>query len=177
MTFKFRPVVLALAASLLIAPAANAAKKHFLDGLTGSWKGKGFVTTSKDSKEEAVRCRLKNRLDKNMPKLILSGTCAIGGVVIPMRGWIKQTGKSRKYTASLFKNLAFLRVDSFNGSQSGSKLNLRFKGKDKVNKEDISAFITIQVRGKSRFDIHLATTNAKTKKRHNVGTIKFSIKK
>lgn len=176
-TFFIRPVIFILAATLLMATPANAAKKHFLDGLTGSWKGKGFVTTSANAKEEAVRCRLRNKLETKKPKLKLNGTCGIGGVIIPMNGWIQQNGNSKKYTASLFKSLGFLRIDSFSGSLKGSKLNLKFTGKDKVNKEQISAFISIQVKSKTRFDIHLSNIDPKTKRRHNVGTIKFSAKK
>lgn len=174
--FKTRPAFIALAAGLMLSSSAHAAQKHFLDGLTGSWRGKGFVTTNVGAKEEAVRCRLNNRLDKKKPKIILTGTCGIGGVLIPMNGWIQQTGKSKKYTASLFKSLGFLRIDSFKGSLKGSKLNLKFNGIDKINKEDISTFITIHVKGKSRFDIQLSNTDPKTKKRHRVGTIKFSLK-
>ncbi len=175
-TFMARPVMLVLAIILLTTPGANAAKKLFLDGLVGSWKGSGFVTTSPGVKEEAIRCRLKNRMDKKNPKINLTGSCGIGGVLIPMNGWIQRSGKSKKYTASLFKSLGFLRIDSFKGALKGAKLDLRFKGKDKVNKEEISASIVIHVKNSSRFDIQLTTTDPKTRKRHHVGTIKFKSK-
>lgn len=170
------PTLLALVISLLFSSASYAAPKHFFDGLTGSWKGKGFLTTSIGAKEEAVRCRLQNRKDKAKPKLILGGNCGIGGVLIPMIGWIKQSGKSKKYTASLFKNLGFLRIDLFSGKLKGAKLKLNFKGEDKVNKEDISAFITISSKNKDRFDILISSSDPKTKKVFRVGTIKFSRK-
>ena len=167
--------VLLILAGLLIFPTNSyAAKKHYLENLAGSWKGKGFITKSVGAKEEAVRCRLKNRTDSKVAKLILSGNCGIGGVLIPMSGWIKQSGKSKKYVASLFKGLSFLRIDSFRGRLSGKKLKLNFKGRDKISKEEIRVFVTINSKNKDRFDIQLSSTDAKTKKLFRVGTIKFS---
>ena len=174
--FKVTRVILVLAGVLIFATQAMAAKKHYFDGLTGSWRGKGFVTTSVGAKEEAIRCRLRNRNDEKKPKLILSGNCSIGGVLIPMTGWIQQVGKSKKYTASLFKSLGFLRIDSFIGRLSGRKLKLNFKGKDRVSKENISAFVTIITRSKDRFEIRLSSTDVNTKKLYKVGTIKFARK-
>ena len=170
------PVLLVLATNLIFYSNAIAAKKLFLDGLTGSWKGKGFVVTSLGAKEEAVRCRLRNRTDKDSIKLTITGSCGIGGVLVPMNGWIKQGGKSSKYTASLFKSLTFLRVDSFTGKLKGSKLALRFKGKDRLSKEEIAAYVTIQGKNKNRFDIHLSSTDPASKKTFKVGTIKFTRK-
>ena len=170
------PALIALVASLLFSSNSIAAKKNFFEGLTGSWKGKGFVVTNVGAKEEAVRCRLRNRTTDNSAKLVISGSCGIGGVLIPMTGWIKQKGKSSKYNASLFKSLAFLRIDQFSGRLKGKKLSLRFKGKDKINKENISVFITILGKNKNRFDIKLSSTDAVTIKVFSVGTIKFSRK-
>jgi len=170
------PVILILTSILLFPANSFAAKKHFLDSLAGSWQGKGFVVTSKGAKEEAIRCRLNNRTNTKSVKLTITGSCGIGGVLIPMNGWIQQKGKSRRYLASLFKNLAFLRIDSFTGKLSGKKLRLRFKGQDKINKDIISVAVTIIGRGKNRFDIQLSSTDVKTKKQFNVGTVKFSRK-
>ena len=170
------PALIALVASLIFSSNAFAAKKNFFDGLSGSWKGKGFVVTSAGAKEEAVRCRLRNRTADANAKLVIAGSCGIGGVLIPMTGWIKQKGKSSKYTASLFKSLTFLRIDQFTGKLKGSKLSLRFKGRDKISKENISVFITIFGKNKNRFDIKLSSTDAVTKKVFSVGTIKFSRK-
>ncbi len=169
-------VLILLAIGLMFSSNAIAAKKNFFEGLTGSWKGKGFVVTSAGAKEEAVRCRLRNRTADGSAKLVISGSCGIGGVLIPMTGWIKQKGKSSKYTASLFKSLAFLRIDQFAGRLKGKKLSLRFKGRDKISKENISVFITILGKNKNRFDIRLSSTDTVTKKVFSVGTIKFSRK-
>lgn len=168
------PVLLILAGIFLFPTSAYAAKKHFLDSLSGSWKGKGFVVTSAGAKEEAIRCRLRNRTDTKKAKLTITGSCGIGGVLIPMNGWIQQKGNSSRYLASLFKSLAFLRIDSFTGKRSGKKLRLRFKGKDKINKDTISVAIAIISRGKNRFDIQLSSTDVKTKRQFKVGTVKFS---
>jgi len=170
------PVSLVLVASLIFPTSIYAQKKHFFDDLTGSWRGKGFVTTSVGAKEEAVRCRLRNRKDAKIAKLFLIGNCSIGGILIPMNGWLQQSGTSKKYTASLFKGLAFLRVDSFTGRLRGKKLNLNFVGRDKVSKEDIAVYITIAGKNKNRFDILLSGTDGKTKKRFKIGTIVFSKK-
>ena len=72
--------------------------------------------------------------------------------------------------------MTFLRIDSFSGRLSGRKLKLNFKGKDKVNKENISAFITIVTKTKDSFDILLSSTDIKSKRLFKVGTIKFSRK-
>ena len=170
------PLLVIIAGILLFPLNSFAAKKHYFDGLSGGWQGKGFITKSKGAKEEAIRCRLKNKIDKKSAKLLLSGNCGVGGVLIPMSGWIKQKGKSKKYTASLFKSLALLRIDSFAGRLSGKKLKLNFKGKDKVSNEAISAFVTIHSKSKSHFDILLSSTDPKSKKRFRVGMIKFSRK-
>ncbi len=168
------PVLLILAGIFLFPTSSYAAKKHFLDSLSGSWKGKGFVVTSVGAKEEAIRCRLRNRTETKKAKLAIAGSCGIGGVLIPMNGWIQQKKNSKRYVASLFKSLAFLRIDSFTGKLSGKKLRLRFKGKDKINKETISVTIVIISRGKNRFDIQLSSTDVKTKRQFRVGTVKFS---
>ena len=168
------PVLVLLAGIFLFPTSSYAAKKHFLDNLSGSWKGKGFVVTSIGAKEEAIRCRLRNRTDTKNAKLAITGSCGIGGVLIPMNGWIQQNKNSSRYLASLFKSLTFLRIDSFTGSLSGKRLRLRFKGKDKINKETISVAIVIVSRGKNRFDIQLSSTDIKTKRQFKVGTVKFS---
>ncbi|MCP4074050.1 MAG: hypothetical protein GY742_20335 [Hyphomicrobiales bacterium] len=175
-TFWIFPVMLVLASIVIFPSNSFAGKNKFLNGLSGNWKGKGFVITSVGAKEEAIRCRLNNRSDTRIAKLNLSGNCGIGGVLIPMVGWIKQSGNSRKYVASLFRSLAFLRIDSFTGRLSGKKLKLSFKGRDKVNKEKISAFVTIYYRSKNRFDLLLSSTDFNTKKQYKVGTIEFSRK-
>ena len=168
------PVLLIIAGIFLFPSNSHAAKKHFLDSLSGSWKGKGFVVTSVGAKEEAIRCRLRNRTDTKNAKLAITGSCGIGGVLIPMNGWIQQKSNSSRYLASLFKSLAFLRIDSFTGRLSGKKLRLKFEGKDKINKESISVAIVIISRGKNRFDIQLSSTDIKTKRQFRVGTVKFS---
>lgn len=169
-------ILLILAGISTLAPSAWAANDRYLDGLSGNWRGKGFITTALGAKEEAIRCRLRNKTDVKNHKVVLSGNCGVGGVVIPMGGWIAQSGKSRTFKASLFKSMTFLRIDSFTGKLSGKRLKLNFKGKDKVNKEDISAFITINAKGKNSFDIILSSTDTKSKKLFKVGTIKFSRK-
>jgi len=169
-------IFLILAGILVLATNSWAAKKLYLDGLNGNWKGKGFITTAVGAKEEAIRCRLRNKSDKKIHKVVLSGNCVVGGVVIPMGGWIAQKGKSRTFNSSLFKSMTFLRIDSFTGKLSGKKLKLNFKGKDKVNKENISAFITIITKTKDSFNILLSSTDTKSKRLFKVGTIKFSRK-
>jgi hypothetical protein len=174
--FWVPPVLLVLAGILIFPTNLAAAKKHYFDGLTGSWSGKGFIISNVGAKEETVRCRLRNRSDSKESKLILSGNCGIGGVLIPMGGWIKQKGRSRNYTASLFKSLAFLRIDSFTGKLSGKKLKLNFKGRDNVSKEPISAYVTIDAKSKDRFDLLLSSTDVRTRKVFKVGKIRFSRK-
>ncbi|MCF6321360.1 MAG: hypothetical protein L3J32_06280 [Rhizobiaceae bacterium] len=170
------PVSLALVAGLIIPTNIFAAEHHFFDDLTGNWRGKGFVISSVGAKEEAVRCRLLNRKDKKIAKLFLTGNCSVGGVLIPMNGWLKQTGTSKKYSASLFKSLAFLRVDKFTGGLRGKRLKLNFVGRDKVSKEDIAIYVTIAGKNENRFDILLSGTDQKTKKPFKIGTIVFSRK-
>ena len=93
--FKLFPVVLFLVGLLMSPSGSFAAKKHYLDRLAGNWKGKGIVITSAGAKEEAIRCRLNNRSDSKKPKISITGNCAISSVIIPMTGWIKQTGNSQ----------------------------------------------------------------------------------
>ena len=88
--------VMALAVGLLGTENTIAAEKHFLDSFSGSWRGKGFIVTSDGGKEEAIRCRLRNRSDAKKGKLTITGSCGIGGVVIPMNGWIQEKNKSRR---------------------------------------------------------------------------------
>ncbi len=170
------PRLLVLTGILFLPSNALSAPKHFFDGLVGNWNGKGFVNTSADAKEEAVRCRLRNKMDNKKSKINIRGNCSIGGVLIPMTGWIQQKGKSKKYTASLFKSLAFLRIDQFTGRLKGSHLSLNFKGEDKINKEKIAVSISIVTKSANKFFIALSGTDEKTRKLYKIGTIKFSRK-
>ena len=60
-------ILLSLAGISILATNAWAAKNRFLDGLNGSWRGKGFITTAVGAKEEAIRCRLRNKTDREDP--------------------------------------------------------------------------------------------------------------
>lgn len=166
---------LALGAALAFSPTSVfAADNTFFNKIEGSWKGRGFITTNVGAKEEAIRCRLKTNHKSAESRLTLTGSCGVAGVLLPMTGWMQQNGKKNSYTASMFRNLAFVSVERFTGSLSGSSLKLKFSGTDKVNKQPISANVTIKSRGTDRFDIVLGRTDPTSRKYFSVGTIKFS---
>lgn len=166
-------VLTVLFAQLFFAAGAQA---HMFKNLEGSWKGKGTILTASNAEKEAIRCRLINRFDAKKIRLNLAGNCGIAGVILPMTGWFQREGKSNKYKASLFKSLAIVKVNSFIGKLKGSKLFLSFEGRDKVNKLDITAKVTVHSRNKDKFEIKLGRTDPLTRKFFTVGTIKFNRK-
>ncbi len=150
------------------------AAPHMFDLLAGSWRGTGFVTASSDSDEESIRCKMRNKNDKDKGKLVMSGNCGVGSFLFSLRGWIKQDGTKNRYNASMFQSIASLRTETFAGKRSGNKLNFTFKGHDRLSNQGISAKIQVVSRNKNNFEILLTRTDPKTKKAFKVGTIKFS---
>ena len=162
-----------LLSSLLSAPGASASSKIF-DNISGSWRGKGFVTTSSEASEESIRCRMKNQHDVGTRKVSLSGNCAVAGFVFSLRGFIQQEGTKNAYQASMFRSLANLKQSTFSGKRSGNNINFTFKARDRISKQNVSARIVLVTKGGNRFDVQLSRTDPKTKKLFKVGTIKFT---
>ncbi len=154
--------------------AANAA--NIFDKLAGSWRGSGIITPSIDSDEETIRCRMKNNNDKDPNKLVLSGSCGVGGFRFSLRGWIQKNGNKNSYTASMFQSLASLKTETFAGKTSGNKLNLVYKGFDKLSKQTISARLAVVSRGVEKFEVQVSRTDPESGKLFKVGTIKFAKK-
>lgn len=165
-----RTLLSALALFLLPLGAAQA-EDSFFDGLTGNWRGSGFVRITARAPEENIRCRLTSALHPGGQQLILFGSCAIGGFMLPVDGSIISKGKST-YSATIFRTLARLTTSSFPGKRRGSKLSFSFKGRDSVTRQEISATMTIRKRG-SGFDISMSRTDPELNVLFDVGTISF----
>jgi hypothetical protein len=162
----------ALAAGIaaMLSGASPAFADSYLDGLTGSWQGSGFVRVSASAPEENIRCRLNATLVGNTGRLNVLGTCSVAGYVLPVNGYIRANAKA--YEADLFQNLAWLTTSAFTGQAKGALLQLRYQGRDSDTNEQISAAMTIAKKAKA-FDISLSRTDPQTKKNFDVGTIRF----
>lgn len=167
--------VVALAVALFVPFGAAGSNAHasdkFFEGLEGSWQGRGLVRTSSKSPQENIRCRLINALAGGGERLRVSGNCLVAGFMLPVTGFIIAEQKSA-YSATIFRNLAGIRVSAFSGKRRGSTLKLRYVGVDIASKQKIDASVTIAKR-KNNFDISLRTVDPETRKSFNIGTIKF----
>ena len=161
---------------MLTTSYAHASPKIF-ENISGSWRGKGFVTASSESDEESIRCRMKNKHATDQRRVMLSGSCAVAGFVFSLRGYIQQSGNKNSYEASMFRSLTNLKQSAFSGKRSGNNINFTFKARDRISKQDISARIVLVTKGGERFDVQLSRTDPKTKRLFKVGTIKFTKRK
>lgn len=143
------------------------------ENMTGSFKGKGLVKSGPKAKNESIRCRLKGKPD-GASKLKMSGNCAVSGFVFSLNGFIAQNGNKNSYTANMFRSLANLKQNNFSGKSSGTKLNLSFKARDRISKQDVVAKININTKNSSNFDVTIIRTDAKSGKVYKMGTIKFA---
>lgn len=169
----FRLGILICTLTLLGGTHATASEALF-SNLMGSWNGKGILTPNLGGKKENIRCRLQNRESKTPGRMNVLGNCSVAGLLLPVNGWIKQTGSSRKYTAALFQSLTRLSSNNFSGRSSGKKLILSYLGRDKDTKQPIKASITIVSGGTKQFKLLIRREDPKTKKDFAVGTINFS---
>ena len=166
-----RAIFLSWALVLLPVHGANAADPFF-EGLAGIWQGKGFVRMSASAQEESIRCRISTFANPNGKELTVGGTCAVGSFVLPVDGSIIAKGGS-SYSSTMFRTLAQLTTSSFSGQRKGSRLYLRFKGRDNTTKQVISSTLTIRKHSKGRFDIAIQSTDPQTGGQFSVGVIDF----
>jgi hypothetical protein len=96
----------------------------------------------------------------------------MAGFVLPVDGSIIAKGGAN-YTSTMFRTLAQLTTSGFSGRRKGSRLYLRFKGKDNTTNQVISSTLTIRKRSKDRFDIAIQSTDPQTGGLFNVGVIDF----
>jgi len=169
----FLAIVISVATGFGTASVSNAASDHIFDKFAGSWRGTGFVKLGAKSKEESIRCKMRNKNDAKKARLSISGNCVVGGFVFSLRGWIQQDGKKNRYTASMFQSIVSIKTESFTGKRSGSKLNFSFNARDRVSKEKISARIVMASKNKDNYDVQVSRADPKTGKVFKVGTIKF----
>lgn len=166
-----RAIATSLAFVLLSIGSAHAADPFF-DGLAGSWQGKGFVRMAANSPEEAIRCKISTFAHPGGNELTVGGTCVVGSFMLPVDGSIVAKGGSN-YTSTMFRTLAQLTTSSFSGQRKGSRLYLRFKGRDNTTKQVISSTLTIRKHSKGRFDIAIQSTDPQTGGQFSVGVIDF----
>lgn len=159
-------------ASVLSTAGAARSEDLFFSGLTGTWRGNGFIRIAANANEENIRCRISNTLHPNGRELIIFGNCVIGSFVLPVDGSVVARGKSA-YSATIFRTLARLTTDGFTGRVRGSRLHLSFAGTDAVSRQKIRATMTIRKRGKGAFDVSLKRTDPESRKLFDVGTIRF----
>lgn len=161
---------------LLVFPnmTSATASDAIFSNLMGSWSGKGILTPNLGGKKENIRCRLQNRESKTPGRMNVLGNCSVAGLLLPVNGWIKQSGTSKKYTAALFQSLTRLSSNNFSGRSSGKKLVLSYLGKDKDTKQPIKASITILSGGAKKFKLLIRREDPKSKKDFAVGTINFA---
>lgn len=162
-----------VAATLLSFVGGAARADAFFDGLTGSWRGSGFIRVAANSPEENIRCRINNALHPNGRELVILGNCVIGGFFLPVDGSVVARGKAA-YSATIFRTLARLTTSDFVGRLKGSRLALSFRGKDSVTRQDIQATLVIRKRGNGQFDVSMQRTDPQTQALFDVGTIRFS---
>lgn len=165
-----RALVLVLALFMLPAQAANAADPFF-EGLSGNWRGKGFVRLTKGGPEESIRCRINTITHPNGKEMTIFGTCAMAGFVLPIDGSIVAQGGS-KYSSTVFRTLVRLTTSSFSGRRQGSRLFLRFEGRDSATNQTISSRLTIR-KLKRGFDVAIQRTDPQSGALFNVGVIDF----
>jgi len=163
------------ALAILTSPIAmNAAysSETIFNNMSGKFRGKGQVKASAKGKNEAIRCRMTNKV-ASPTRLNLSGNCSVTGFVFSLRGHIEQTGKNA-YKANMFRALANLKQSNFSGKRSGSKINFNFAARDAISKSDVKASIILNSKSESKFTVQISRTDPETKKVFKVGTITFT---
>lgn len=168
----FRGGVILLLVAFALAIGGQARAETFLNGLEGSWSGKGLIKTTEKGNKENIRCRLVNSIVGSGQSLRVNGNCAVSGFVFPVVGAITAETGSR-YSSTIFNNVSWVQVDQFAGRARGARLTLVYKGRDRTTKKPVNASVIISKRG-GKFDISLRTTDADTKRAFNMGTINFS---
>lgn len=170
----FRAIALLFLVSmgtLGLLPVQSAHADPFFEGLAGSWRGNGFVRLTQDSQEENVRCKITTREQPNGKELVVFGTCAMAGFVLPIDGSIIATGGT-SYTSTVFRTLVRLTTSSFSGRRRGAQLTLHFQGRDAETKQTITSRLTIRKRGKG-FDVAIQRTDPTSGRLFKVGVIDF----
>lgn len=164
----------AIALSASLSPQAvshSHASPEFFESISGKWRGKGLVKSSEKGKKESIRCRMSNTVKRD-GRIDLSGNCAVSGFVFSLNGYIEQNG-GNSYTASMFRSLANLKQSNFSGKRSGNRLNLSFKARDRVSKQDVTATIVLNSKSSNAFDVQISRSDPDTGNVFSVGTIAF----
>lgn len=171
-SIKLRGGLFSVLVALVVAFGGDARADTFLNGLEGSWSGKGLIKTTEKGNQENIRCQLVNSIAGTGESLRVNGNCAVAGFIFPVIGSIIAESSSR-YRSTIFRNVSWVEVDEFAGRARGANLTLVYKGRDRQTKKPINASVIISKRG-GKFDISLRTTDADTKRSFKMGTIQFS---
>ena len=119
----FTPFIFLLAVTMTATPISIAsASPQIFETMSGSWRGKGFITTSSEADAESIRCKMRNSHKSDERTIALSGNCAVAGFVFSLRGWIAQDGKKNAYQASMFRSIASLKQSVFQDGVTENQL-------------------------------------------------------
>ena len=150
------------------------ASNNILNSFTGNWRGSGLVKPTPEADQEAIRCRLRSNNGRIRTRLVMNGTCAVAGFVFRLNGWIEQIGSGNSYNASMFQSLVNISSKSFRGKRSGNRLTFNFVAIDQASKKPINASIQVARKNANRFDVQVSRSLPNSKRRVNLGTIKFT---